>query len=109
VVISTADTDGFMGTVKLSITGLPSGATASFAPTSIAGNGSSTLTISTSALAGNYALTITGTSGSRIHSIGITLSITAVDQSPPPPPPDPCNPATGVVMGSFCPVLQTDN
>lgn len=108
--ISTADFDGFIGTVKLSITGLPAGATASFAPTSIAGNGSSTLTISTSsAPAGNYALTITGTSGSRVHSTGLTLSITAVDQPPPPPPPDPCNPNTGVVMGSLCPVLQIDN
>src|SRR5579859_1136728 len=40
--------NGFAGTVNLSVSGLPAGATASFNPASISGSGSSTLTISTS-------------------------------------------------------------
>src|SRR5215472_14825799 len=54
---------GFAGTVNLSISGLPGGATASFNPASVAGAGNSTLSVATSSTtpAGNYTLTITGT------------------------------------------------
>src|SRR5262249_5947768 len=74
----------FTGTVNLSVTGLPSGATGSFNPTSISGSGSSTLSISTSSTAstGSFTLTITGTSGSMTHSTTITLIVN------PPPVPD---------------------
>ena len=51
--------------VSLSVTGLPSGVTATFSPTTIAGVGSSTMTLtaSTSAPYGSYPITIKGTSG----------------------------------------------
>jgi hypothetical protein len=64
--VSTTAVSGFDGVVSLSLSALPSGASATFNPTSITGAGSSTLTITTksSTPAGDYNLTITGTSGS---------------------------------------------
>src|SRR5215471_2295687 len=46
--VTIAPQNGFSGTVGLSATGLPAGATASFNPASITGSGSSTLTVTTS-------------------------------------------------------------
>ena len=77
---------GFTGTVNLTASGLPAGASASFAPASVTGgSGSSTLTVSTTAAtaAGTYTLTITGASGTLSHSTTVTLVVTA-----PPPAPD---------------------
>jgi polygalacturonase/uncharacterized membrane protein len=69
--------NGFTGTVSLSVSGLPSGATGSFNPTSVAGSGNSTLSVSSSSTtpAGTYTLTITGTSGSLTHSTTVTLVV----------------------------------
>lgn len=71
--------NGFTGTVSLSVSGLPSGATGSFNPTSVAGSGNSTLSVSTSSTtpAGTYTLTITGASGSLTHSASVTLVVNA--------------------------------
>jgi len=71
--------NGFTGSVNFSVSGLPSGATGSFNPTSVAGSGSSTLSVSTSSTtpAGTYTLTITGTSGSLTHSTTVTLVVNA--------------------------------
>jgi hypothetical protein len=75
--------NGFTGTVNLSVSGLPSGATGNFNPTSVAGSGSSTLSVSTSSTtpAGTYTLTITGTSGSLTHSTTVTLVVNVPDFS----------------------------
>ena len=72
--------DGFAGNVALAARGLPSGATASFNPTSISGSGSSTLSLATSLStpAGTYPITVTGTSGSLSHSATISLTVSAV-------------------------------
>lgn len=68
---------GFTGMVSLSVSGLPSGATGAFNPTSVAGSGNFTLSVSTSSMtpAGTYTLTITGTSGSLTHSTPVTLVV----------------------------------
>ena len=68
---------GFTGTVDFSVSGLPSGATASFIPASVTASGSTTLTVSTTVAtpAGSYPLTITGTSGPVVHSANVTLVV----------------------------------
>jgi PKD repeat protein len=68
---------GLTGTVGLSVSGLPTGATAGFSPTSLAATGSSTLTVATSAStpAGSYPLTIIGTNGTLTHSFAVTLVV----------------------------------
>jgi hypothetical protein len=80
-----AAVNGFTGSVALSVTGLPAGATASFSPTSVTGSGTATLSVSTSASTpgGSYALSITGTSGSLSHSAGVTLTVTVAGTAAP--------------------------
>src|SRR5215472_3398767 len=70
--------NGFTGTVNFSVSGLPSGASASFNPTSVTGSGSSSMSVSTSTTTpnGTYTLTITGTSGTLSHSATVTLIVT---------------------------------
>jgi hypothetical protein len=69
--------NGFTGTISLSASGLPSGASSSFNPTSVTAPGSSTLTVTTSSStpAGTDTLTVTGTSGSLVHSTQVTLVV----------------------------------
>jgi len=75
--VNVASSGGFAGTVGLSVSGLPQGATAIFNPTSITTSGSSTLSVSTlnSTPAGSYPLTITATSGSLTHIATVTLVV----------------------------------
>ena len=77
--VTVTPTSTYSGTVYLSLSGLPSGATGTFSPASLAGSGSSTLTIQTSAttpIATNV-FTITGTdaTGSPAHSAYATLGV----------------------------------
>jgi galactose oxidase-like protein/PKD domain-containing protein len=75
VTISSAN--GFSGTVSLNVSGLPSGATASFSDPLVTGSGSSTLTVTPTLTTppGTYTLTITGTSGGLSHSVNVTLTV----------------------------------
>lgn len=72
---------GFAGTVNLSATGLPAGASASFNPTSVtitdATSKTSTLTVTTTAGTplGNASLNITGTIGTTTHSTQANLKV----------------------------------
>jgi uncharacterized membrane protein len=77
--VSVTPSYGFTGNVSFSVTGLPSGATASFSPTSVAGSGSSTLTVntSTSTPTGSYTLTITAASGTVTYSTQVKLVVNA--------------------------------
>jgi uncharacterized membrane protein len=79
--ISTSVTGGFNSAVSLSASGLPSGVTASFSPSSIAapGSGSSTLTLSASstAAAGTVNVTVTATGGGVTHTTTVALTVVA--------------------------------
>lgn len=75
--VSIGALNGYSDTANLSVSGLPSGATAAFAPTSITGAGSSTLTVTTSASTpvGSYTLTIQGATSTLSHSTTVTLAV----------------------------------
>ena len=66
---------GFTGSVNLSVTGLPSGVTASFSPNPTTYFSTLTFTASSSAPTGQYTVTITGTSGSTTVSTTLTLGV----------------------------------
>jgi hypothetical protein len=68
--------NGFNSSVSLSASGLPSGVTASFNPTSTTGTSTLTLTASGTATTGTSTVTVTGTSGSLSHTVNITLTVT---------------------------------
>src|SRR5262249_10529724 len=70
--ISTTITGSFSSAISLSVSGIPSGSSATFSPTSIAapGSGSSTITITAggSAPTRTFNLTVTGTGGGKTHT-----------------------------------------
>jgi len=76
--ISTTLISGTAESISLGAGGLPTGATASFNPTSVTAGGSSTMTISTSSTTptGSYSITVTGTASSATHSTTVTLTVT---------------------------------
>jgi mannan endo-1,4-beta-mannosidase len=68
----------FAGDVSFAASGLPSGVSASFNPTSTSGNSATlTLSASSSASVGTANITITGTSGSITRSASLALTITS--------------------------------
>ncbi len=68
---------GFSGNVNLSVSGLPSGVTASFSPNPTTYYSTLTLAVSSSAPVGTSTLTITGTSGSVTATTTFLLTIAA--------------------------------
>jgi hypothetical protein len=78
--ITQAAINSYQGTVNYTVSGLPSGATATFNPTSLSVSGTTTLAISTTASTppGTYPLTITGTDVLTSHSITVTLKVDPV-------------------------------
>ncbi|MDQ3668516.1 MAG: PQQ-dependent sugar dehydrogenase [Acidobacteriota bacterium] len=97
--VTVTPTNGFTGTVDLSVNGLPSDTSASFDPPSViitdASPQSSTMTVTTSASTptGTQTLIITGTSGSLVRTTSVTfvaasamtanLSVSKVDSEDP--------------------------
>src|SRR5882762_1999959 len=73
--ISFAPQGGFAGSVSLSASGLPSGVTASFNPSSTSTSSVLTLSASNTATAGTATVTIPGTSGSLTNSTNLTLTV----------------------------------
>jgi hypothetical protein len=75
--VSTTALNGFTGTISLSQSGAPSGASAIFNPLSIVGAGSSTLTVCTSSStpAGSYTINITGINGTVNHGTPVILVV----------------------------------
>jgi len=78
-VVTTTVSGGFDAAVALSATGVPSGVTYSFSPTSIAAPGSGTsdfnLTVSKSAPTGTYPITITATGGGVTKTTTLTFEV----------------------------------
>ena len=79
--LTTTISGGFNSAIALSASGLPSGVTASFSPSSIAapGSGSSTmtLTVAGTATVGTSPITITGTGGGVTHTATVNLTVTS--------------------------------
>jgi Zn-dependent metalloprotease len=75
--VGSTTTAGSAQTVSFSASGLPSGATASFSPTSVTSGGSSTLTIGTTSSTppGTYTVTVTGTGSGVSHTAAYTLTV----------------------------------
>ena len=81
--ITVAGNNGFTGTVALTASGLPSGASASFSPVSVTSAGNATLSLSAgSAAAGTYAISITGTAGQLTHSATISWTLSSTTPAP---------------------------
>lgn len=75
--ITVAPTGGFNGSVSFTASGLPTGVTALFNPTSSATASTLTLTASSTATVGAATVTITGTSGSTTETTTISLTVTS--------------------------------
>ncbi len=85
-IVTSTPVSGFTDDIALSVSGLPTDATASFSQGSITGGaGSSTLNVTTSSTTppGTYTLAITGTSPSLTHSLPATLGVYAPVPYPP--------------------------
>ena len=82
--ITSSLSGSYNSTVTLSATGLPSGATASFSPSSFGapGGGTSTLTITAGLTTppGTYNVTVTGTGGGQTHTAQINLTVSTAQQ-----------------------------
>ena len=73
--IGIAPSNGFSGSVTLSVAGLPAGVTAGFSTNPATTSSTLTLTASTSAATGTFTVTITGTSGSLTKTTQIQLTV----------------------------------
>ena len=69
--------NGFNGNVSLSISGLPSGVTATFAPNPTTYSSSIQFAVASTAAVGTSTLTITGTSGSQVQTTTMSLTVAA--------------------------------
>jgi hypothetical protein len=66
---------GFAGTVKLAVTGLPNGVTASFSTNPTAKTSLLTLKAAAKSTTGTVAVIVTGTSGSLVQSVSLSVTI----------------------------------
>ncbi|GAB3058802.1 hypothetical protein GCM10027053_20970 [Intrasporangium mesophilum] len=75
--VATSSLGGFSGSVSLSLSGLPAGATASFTPNPAATPGTSTLRVRPgfSTPRGTYTIAVTGRSGSLTHKSTFSLTV----------------------------------
>ncbi len=101
-------TGGFTGSVSLSISGLPAGASGTFNPNPATG-ASSALTVTTSSTtpAGSYVFTVTGTSTSP--ALTHTSTATLVVQSPPTPDFSLSTTPSSVTVTAGSPASYTEN
>jgi PKD repeat protein len=68
---------GFVGTIALSVSGIPGHTNVQFTPTTIVNSGTSTLTVDTrrKVARGTYTLVIRGTSGGTVRTVNVTLIV----------------------------------
>lgn len=76
-IIGVTDVNGFTGAVALSASGLPSGVTAAFNPSSTTSASTLTMTASAIAATGTSTATIVGVSGKLSHAVTVQLTVTA--------------------------------
>jgi len=79
--ITVTDISPFTGTVAFAASGMPTGVTAAFSPTSSTTSSVLTLTVGTSTVPGTYTITVTGTSGS-LTAVTTTITLTVTGTSP---------------------------
>src|SRR5205809_409084 len=79
--VAISPTGGFTGQVNLSVGGLPSGASGSFAPTPATASSTLSVTTGTGTPLGTYTLTITGISGSLTHTTTVSLTVATAQTS----------------------------
>ncbi len=79
--ITSTISGGFNGAISLSASGMPSGTTVSFNPSTLAapgsGTSSMTITVGASTVAGTYPITVTGNGGGLQRTATVTLTVTA--------------------------------
>ena len=75
--ITVTDVGGFTGSVAFTASGMPSGVTAAFSPTSSATSSVLTLTATSTATTGAFTITVTGTSGSTTATTTFTLNVSS--------------------------------
>jgi subtilase family serine protease len=73
--VSVADQSGFNSSVNLAVTGLPTGVTAAFSPSTTSTTSILTLTVAASAVRGTYPLTVTGTYGTLSNTAPLALTV----------------------------------
>lgn len=74
--------NGFAGSVALTITGLPTGVTATFSPASTTGTSTLTFSATSAAVLGAATATISGTGTPGTHTTAITLTVSDVGTLP---------------------------
>ncbi|MEW2517353.1 glycosyl hydrolase family 18 protein [Actinacidiphila alni] len=76
--VHTAVASGTAQSVALTVSGAPSGVTATVSPGSVTAGGNATLSVATTASAapGTYTLTVTGKAGTTTHTAAYTLTVT---------------------------------
>jgi regulation of enolase protein 1 (concanavalin A-like superfamily) len=80
--ITVSPQNGFNNSVSLSASGLPSGVTASFNPSSTTSTSTLTLTASNTAATGTVTVTLTGSSGNLTKSTTISLTVRLIPTLP---------------------------
>jgi hypothetical protein len=79
--LSLTPTGGFAGSVTWSVTGLPTGAVATFTPNPSTGAAALQITTTASTPAGNYPLSLNAVSGSLSHPLSATLVVSTPQAS----------------------------
>lgn len=86
--VNSSALNGFSGNILLNVDGLPSGSSAAYSTNTVAGTGTSILTVTTgnSTATGSFTLEIMGASGDLVHALPVTLIVQPSGATAPLPP-----------------------